>query len=431
MSESLRIDSVGSRLFKIPSRDPKELVGYWLISAVSLLLPFGSAILIARIGSAEEISVLSLYLAILGFGAPFFALRLDQLILIEGNTESAINEIASIGVVVCVALSVLVFASLVMFEPIKAIVTYEEPVLLAVSISASLMFSGIILIQSSISLARRQVSCNAIGRVLQQIGTLAIQTLLVVVVKSPLGLVVGAMCGLIINTAWLGKNFSMVLRFSDRIRRNLAFLAFDAVSVSLNAFALNATLMFAPTLWTPQESGLIFLAVRVLFFPITAANAFITEPYKQSVSLRIKEGKSFYDIHLRFLIWLALAGGVGVPMICFVLYKYGGLIFGGTWGDLGAVALLLAPLAFSRIIYSPISFALYALQKSKKLLIISALLAFASGIPFVLGYPAKQTILISSVLQSGVYFSAIGYSMAAVAGFSRFTTQDSDRVIRK
>ena len=367
--------------------------------------------LITRIYTPEEYGIFILYSSLLGMLTVLGTLRYEEAIPIAEDEEKAIN-VLTLCLIILITLTGGIGLFLLGFK--ETVLTLFENQLLTNYIHflpLGIFLSGFynLLVQWTI----RRKNFNLISR------TKVTQSFLGNFMKLILGFVEVGAVGLIGGTI-LGQSGGITTLFAQiwkkerhlfkkisiqKIRwsakRYKKFPVYGAPSQFLNSAGLQLPTLFITAMYGGHVIGLFGLANNIVNLPMfLIGNAISDVFYGEAASIGKRNPQALKELSMRLFKKLVLLGLL--PFL--ILFLFGPFVFslvlGTDWYEAGVYARILAVLAFSRLIFTPISRVFHVFERQREGLFLDILRVTLVLILF----------LISKFFNFTIYMTLIGYA---------------------
>lgn len=396
------------------TRNIAVLAGSATVAQVAALL---SMPVLTRLYSPVEIGLLGIWLSFLGFAGELTAFRYDAAIITPRSDRAGARLFVLAAVVTLPAslaltlgLYALIEAGVLGFERLPLTVTPLAFLSLVLIGTFSSCRFWLIRRHETTPVSQATVS-RAVSRGLAQIA-LGIPQI------GWIGLIIGDVVGRI---AGLGR---MLQASRSGLRENLTgvrsrqlratarrfrdFPRYALPSTALNALTLSLPVPLVIYLFGLDSGGQFTLAQRAIAAPMAliggaVADAFHAEFGERSRRSILHSMRLFY----RTASWLVALAVIPAAVVLIVGPQLFALVFGPDWESAGHLARWMTPWLLAQLVVSPLSRAVFVLEKQRLKLaydILALLLTLGSfALAYLLGLPLRETVALLSATQALAY----------------------------
>jgi O-antigen/teichoic acid export membrane protein len=235
--------------------------------------------------------------------------------------------------------------------------------------------------------------------------------------KTPDGLIIGAIIGQLIPTAYLalnvvrrlpeGRRSIPIEHITGALRRYKDFPRYSLPGELLNSAAYQMPTLLITRWFDTATTGLYSLTQRVLSMPMALVSRAVLDVFKQRASSDYARDGQASVVFRKTFISLAAIGVPGFLLLALIAPPLFAWVFGPEWREAGEFARILSPMFALRFVASPLSYMLLIADRQRLNLLLQALLLVATGLSLSTG------LLIGSVRFGLAAFSA-SYSLIYV-----------------
>jgi len=375
--------------------------------------------LLTRIFSPEDFGLLAVYSSLLSVVLVVACLRYEMAISLPKDEGEAAHVVVlsllSVAVVTVLAFVVCVGGSQRLGTWLKSpgLVPY-----LTWLLPIGVFGGGIYQALSSWAVRQRDYGCLARTRVHQGIAQVASQVGLGLLIKGPVGLLVGADVGrlsgsgTLTRAAWgLGKDHFKVVTLNGLRRMATRYRQFplvNAFSALVNALGLYLPVVAITSLYGTEVAGQFSLSQRIVGLPIILIGQALSVVFTAEGAALIRESPAQLDGLVSRTIRKLLIIGVGPLVLLALLGPWGfRILFGSSWGQAGLFVRILAPMYIFQFVAWPLSqtLLLLELQTLQVALDIGRMMAVVASlfIPAFLGFGPTEVIIIFGLVLAFFY----------------------------
>lgn len=377
--------------------------------------------LLTRLYSPEDMGLMGLYVAYVGFVTAAASLRYDTAI-VSATDKGQAAHLALVCLVLALPCSVLCAGVLYLMIRFSVLGFGHLPVITGFFIVPFLLLVGIFsalrywfIREESFGVVSKALVVQNGARSLLQVGFGTLR-------MGWLGLFAGdllgrgAGMGRMLRTAWPTISREVLPLKWDKIREVLAtyrkFPMYSLPSALIDALALSIPLPLIAGLYGPGSAGQFSLVLRVLSLPLALVGTSVADAFHGRMATYVREeptnSRAFFYRTARGLLLVGLG-----PAILFLIFGEDifRLVFGQNWAMAGKLATAMAPWALTQLIVSPLSRVVYVLQ-GQELKLVYDVVSISLTIGAVLmgharGFSVFHTVLclsLANVLANGLYF---------------------------
>lgn len=330
--------------------------------------------ILTRIYTTEDFGALTLVTSLTMLVTTFATLRLETALMLP-TAKRDVRAIASVSMMsACVIASITAIVLLILGWNGGELDTRSGlPLWVFLSIVLTAMFTILN------RLALRNGGYGEVGKraVVQAVGTGGAQLLLNPFPGGSLGLILGNLIGRLFGLIPLFRfSRSLIGRTHRRIklrvlRRYWRFPVFFAPSAALNAFGVQAPLLFVTAWFGVAFAGILGVAERVIGVPMTLIGNAVAQVFDGEMAKKIRIGRGgFVAPFLRVSLWLgavALLVGAGF----FFLGSWAvPIVLGSDWVLAGECVSIMSITVALRLVASPTSRVIGLFQRATGMIVI-------------------------------------------------------------
>lgn len=368
--------------------------------------------IVTRIYTPEHFGILAIFTSMLALVVPLVTLRYSVAIPLPKNSGLAVNI-----VVLCLSITLVMSAilGLVFFEFGEAIfnlVSMPELIPYWWVLSIGILGTGLYETFSSWALREKQFKILARTKINQTVSGNLVKIGLGLLAMKPIGLLIGQVISQAAGfMTILWKSRKRLKKGLERVTKSRILLLakyysnfpkFQIGSRFLLAFSSQAPLFFMVSLFNPEVTGQLSLALTVLAIPMALIGRSVGQAYYAEIAeigpkFPRKIEKITKDISKKLFF---------VSLVPFVILLIGGpwlftIIFGSEWTEAGWYASMLSISLLSQFLSSPIANTLSVFRKEDYYLKINMvrtlIIIIAFGISYLLSLNALYTVLTYSI----------------------------------
>lgn len=391
-------------------------------SAIAAFVSFVFSPVITRFFSPENFGLFSLFTTVVLVISQIVTLRYERAIMLppEENDSSSLYDL-------CIKLSLsacFIFVIIFLLIDTKFIFTYfgivklcpYRFVIIAVIFLTSFSASAIALLNK-----RKKYSVLSKSKILLSLTSTAGKLLFGFKGLVSMGLILGFLAGVVINSAYLFFNIVKLKNNKNSVKsikamaaRYIEFPKFILFSDITNILSHNIHIILLLKFYNAETVGIVAFASTLIKVPLSLLSSSFSQVYYQKIS-EIFETKKLKLIHkksIQFLFSMALV----VIIILFLIPNHAvSYIFGDKWNELGAYLPYLGIWFAFGLASSPISTIFFKLEKLKFIafynlfnLLVTVLVIYTCA---HLNYAPLKTVLILSLIKAAMYlfYSLYGY----------------------
>lgn len=202
-------------------------------------------------------------------------------------------------------------------------------------------------------------------RVSRSLWQVAVQLILGLLKKGPLGLLLGYAVGqagggeVLLLAIWRkykeyikSVSFGSIRRVAVRYRR---FPLLSSGASLLNILSSQGATLILTIFYGPQMVGQLALVNKVVGTPLTLVGSAVTQVYMGEASLILKNGGNLCHLFSKTVRKLFVWGSLPIAVLGLSGPWFFPLFFGGRWRDAGLYALILAPVFIAQFVVSSVS----------------------------------------------------------------------------
>lgn len=326
--------------------------------------------LLTRLYSPTDFGVLAVFLAVVSVGATLITLRYESSILVpKENTESANLVLLSLALGFLLSM---VLASLAGLIPIGlqekvGLVTLGNWVSIAFLTAATTAALGVMQCWMNRQKKYKLMAWLRVGQSTSAAGVAVFLGLL----HIDNGLLIAQICAsacLCLAALWLGRSAALLWKVSQLQVTALAHKntpKYLLPTALLDVVTLQIPVVLIAAWFGADEAGQFSMAWRLLMLPAALVGGAVGQVFMQRFSIATED-----PVLARKIIkksWMLL---FALGLIPFTLFSIGGdfvfeMVLGDEWLGAGAIAMMLAPMAFAMFVSSPTSGAYVVLGLQK------------------------------------------------------------------
>lgn len=389
------------------------LVGGALGAQIILLvaMPF-----LTRMYSPEDFSVLGVYTAILGMFSIVACFGFDNAIPVPELESDAVNLLfvsVLIAAVTGTSLAIVVFAwpqeiGAILRQPAMLPYLWMLPlgVFLAGAYSALQFWSA----------RQKAFSLIARSRIMQSGGGVGVQLGLGLIGLAPFGLLFGQLinsgAGVILLVGRLFRCERHLLASATKaemravIRRHDRFAKYTTPELLANSATVQLPVIIIAAVSAGPEAGFLLLAMRVIQTPMALVGNAISQVYYAQAPDAFRVG-SLPLLSAGILRQVAKFGIGPLIFASIVASEVFAIAFGERWGPSGTLVAWMAPWMIVQLLASPISMALYAVDRQQTAMFLQASGLVIRVLPVVIAAKLAPGMLSEVFALSSFAFYAI------------------------
>lgn len=338
-------------------------------TAGAQLIQVGAIPILSRLYSPADFGYFSITLALAGIVAPIATLRFESAVVLP-DSISHVRALTWISFISMTSIAVIYGVVLHTLSSVGVtdVSNYE---MLSIWVPAFVWLTAVFTFLSQLVLRQRKYKLVARRSLYQAVVSAFSQIGLGVVAQGVPGLLIGRLTGRVTGIFTMFRHASRYLKRPDRghlgfvWRRYWRFPALFTPSALLNAFGLQAPLIFITASQGISAGGQVGMAERIVAIPVVVLGSAIAQAIDAEASKVIREKMgSLTQLYAKFSIFLALCGllvGVGGWLLGEWLVP---VLLGSEWMTAGTVVKIIAVTSAVRLVASPLSRFIILLQRS-------------------------------------------------------------------
>ncbi|MFX3660613.1 MAG: lipopolysaccharide biosynthesis protein [Ectobacillus sp.] len=350
---------------------------------------------ITRVYKPEDYGILTIYTAVLGILTIVGSLKYELAIAIADDDEKAIN-ILTLSVIILIIYIGLTTLILILFGEVFLNLFDAEILLKFVYlIPLGVLFIGLYNIFSQWAFRKKDYKSYSKTKLSQSISSNVTKIVLGLLNIGPIGLLLGSILGTSAGITTLllpiiKKDRELLKRINKGsllwcAKRYIRFPKFLAPSQLLNVAGIQLPIFFITSLYGTQVIGYYGLANGIVSLPMMLIGNSVSDVFfGEAANTGKSNPKKLKVLSLNLFKKLFLLGLL--PLI--ILFLFGpflfSLVFGDNWYEAGVYARIIAFLAFTRLIFMPISRVFEVFEKQKEALFLDMLRVFLVLLTFIL-----------------------------------------------
>jgi O-antigen/teichoic acid export membrane protein len=384
-------------------------------TTIAQAIPIAVTPILTRLYTPEEFGVFALFLSIVTIAALIATGRYEVAIMLPERDENS-KQVLILAVVISCVFSLFLLGVVLLFsEQIELVFGIE-----GVGDWIYIVPFGIFIMSIYNSLnywmsRNREFRLVSLNRVLQSSSVSSIQIFFGLVLKLKVGLIISDVIGRLISLLYLLRHLYKKDKFTFRKKRAVVlaskykkFPVYELPASTLNSAALQSPFFIIPIIFGTVTSGLYFLVFRVVMMPVSLLGSAFLEVFRSHATEDMRKYGTCTKIFKKTLRMLFL---LGIPPTV-ILMVWGpelfAFVFGEQWGVAGVYAQILAPMAFVRLMSSPLSYMFFLKEKLKLNLVFQgAYLSLILLSIFVGMYYESAMVMFYVMSASGVFFYSI------------------------
>lgn len=334
-------------------------------SGLSQLIPFAASLILARLYTAEDFGIFTLFGSVVAFLSVFGTLRYEAPIMLPRRKSTALHLVAlSLGISILVSLIIIV---LVLIFPSQIAILLGSPKLKPWLIFIGLSVLSISIISTLSQWVNRNKQYKTLSKLMiSQSATTATTNIgLGFAGLTKGGLILGSMLGqgliaLVFLRKFIAENGRLIVKISPKRLKEVAkeysdFPKYNFPHRLVDMISLTGLPILIAYIFTEAILGWYGFMLRVLKAPIGIMTASIGQVYFQQLSENVAQGKSAYRLFTRTVGQLAI---ILFPFFLIILLwgpQIFAFVFGPQWLTAGEYARLITPWLFLSSLTSPVS----------------------------------------------------------------------------
>lgn len=337
---------------------------------------------LSRLYSPDEYGLLALALSIVGVMGPMALLGMNSAVVVPPR-DSDVAPLAVVGLISLIITSIIV-GIIIHFWSLQFAEQYSRQLFFTIALPVLMVMTGVNVLLSH--LAMRSGEYSSIGR---RNGLLSITTTLSQLMLSGTagilwfnGLVGGTIIGCLFGIILL---YRFARRFARRVslvecfravRANWRFPAIFAPMTTVTQLAQQTPILFVLYWFGAAEGGQVGMAERVVAVPLALLGVASSTIFIGELSHAARRGTGgLTKIFLTTSRWLGLLGLLVMVALIFLANLVVPIFLGEEWETAANIAQLMAVVAATRIVTTPIR-ELFGLLKRARLITYAELIRF-------------------------------------------------------
>lgn len=387
-------------------------------TAFSQFIAIASSPIITRIYNPAEYGILVVFMSLLALFSGVESLRYECAIPIAENDEDAIN-VLSLSFIIILCFSIVALLILFLFgEIILKLFSAETLIKYRVFIPISFLLYGIYQILMMWNFRKRSFSAISQTKITQSISSAITKVVLGLFNFGPVGLIIGSIVGQSAGFFRLGKGLftekSNLLRYISLKKmkvlaiRYKKFPIFQVPSTLLSRVSEQIPTLFIASLYGSEVIGLYGLAKSIVNIPMVLIGTSVGDVfYGEAASIGKTEPLKLKKLSNSIFKKLLIVGILPLFILIYFAPKLFTVIFGIEWIIAGEYARIISLLAFSQLIFQPVSRIYDVYEKQKDIFFISILRLVLVFFVFIISkyfeMGIENTIMIYVLVMTFVY----------------------------
>ncbi|MFW2342863.1 oligosaccharide flippase family protein [Brevundimonas sp.] len=384
---------------------------------------------LTRIFSAEDFSVLAVYVAILTLLGAITCMRLDAAIPLPEDDSEVLNLLL-LALLSATLVTVVLSVAIILWGPVLATALGRPdfaPFLWLVPIGVA--FAGLYSAFQYLAVRQKEFGSIARTKLTQAVAGLGAQVGLGLAGAGPVGLMIGhglmsgsgalALARRTLRSGLLQSGRPSWIALRATLGRYQRFPKFSVAEELANNAGIQLPVLLIGIYLLGPEAGFLFLAMRVVGTPMTVIGGAVSQVYYAHAAQYYREGRLAEEtasVFRRLSIWLVLPMALLGPFAPDVFRA----VFGPDWERAGVLLVWMVPWYAFRLIASPISMVMHVRMKQHLMLYltIGGLLLRVVPLVIILGWRPEYASFTYAVT-SAVFYALISVVFLSVAGISR------------
>ena len=394
-------------------------------TAIGQLLGLLALPLLTRIYSANDFSVLAIYLAVLGILSSVICMRFDTAIPLPDDESEAQNllllALMSItGITLLLSIIVIFFS-----ETLAQIAGMKDFSSFLWLVPIGSAFVGLYSAFQFMALRKKAFVEISKTRLTQAASGISAQVILGFSFSGPIGLLVGytLMSGIgvislglrALKSALMQAHFPSWLILARTAAKYKKFPQYSLTEGLINTGGIQIPVLLIGIHYIGPEAGYLFLAMRVLGSPLGIIGSAVSQVYYSHAAQYERDGQLAEEtvkIFKRLSAWLVL------PMVTLGPFAPDifRLVFGQEWGQAGTLLVWMLPWYAFQSIASPISTVMYVRNLQGWLLMLSILGFLIRVVPLSTAiFIAPEYLSKCFAVSSAIYYFILLFSLLIAA----------------
>lgn len=378
--------------FKSQSEFTKNVLTLMTGTTIAQAVPVAISPILTRIYTPKDFGLFAIFLALSAVFGSIATGRYELAIMLPKKEEDAIN-IASLGLLITICISILLFVIVLLFNDIIACqLNNQEISVWLYFIPIAVFLTGLFNVLNYFNIRMDNYKDIAKATIYKSIVLAVFQISIGFLKSGATGLIFGQLIsGVSANIKLLkniirDKKLVLSINFTQMkilAKRYVNFPKFSMLGIFINSVFQNGTNILISTFYSISTLGFYSLVQRVLGAPSALIGNSIAQVFFQQAS---KEKQKTGKAVITFISTAKKLFLVGSPLfliLFFIVEDLFAFIFGEDWRVAGYYAKIVTPLFFVRFISSTVSPVLSVFEKQKVELIIHSSLLVTALILFI------------------------------------------------
>lgn len=364
-------------------------------TTVAQAIPISISPILTRIYTPEDFGVFALFLSISIIFGSIANGRYELAIMLPETDEDAIN-IAALGVIISLSLSIFLLLIIVLFNAqIAAALGNQEIGVWLYFIPVSVFFIGLFNVLNFTNNRLKKYKDIALANIYKSVALAVVQLTVGFAKAGPCGLISGQLVSNVFANIRLLKNITKSVQLKKVLstkkmiclaKRHIGFPKYTLWATLANTMSQHLTNILIPTFFAVSTLGQYSLVQRALGVPSSLVGNSIGQVYFRTANEERRETGSATNIFIVTVKKLFILSTPIFIILFFVIEDVFVFVFGEAWAEAGLYAKLLLPLFAIRFVFSPVSITFSTFEKQKLALLLQiGLMVFSVAVIVAMG----------------------------------------------